>query len=95
MYGKLWGEISCENFTKKPYRALKLVLFDTQKKIKSSHFLSLQCVAVSWINVPNRIEKVDETPFLYFVAQMVRMHQKLALFLKALFFLMDHRYTGG
>lgn len=53
----------------KPYRTLKYELFDTQKKIKSSfqedsNFLSLYCVAASWINIHNRIEKVNEPPFL-------------------------------
>lgn len=56
------------------------MLFDTQKKIKSSHLLSLQFVAVSWINIHNRIEKVGELPFLYSVPKIVRMQQKLAFF---------------
>lgn len=62
------GEFPVRN-SQKAYGTLKHVLFDIQKKMKSSlqddsNFLSLHCVAVSWINIHNRIEKVDDPPFL-------------------------------
>lgn len=84
-----WGE---KFLVRSSQKTLKFVLFDTKKKIKSPHFLSLQCVAVSWINVHNRIEKADEPPFQYSIPKIVRMHQKLALFWRC--FLIGYRCIG-
>lgn len=76
----VWGNFLWETH-KKPYRTLKHVLFDIQKKVKSSlqddsNFLNLHCVVVSRIIMHNRIEKMDEAPFLYFIPKIVRTYHK-------------------